>query len=414
MYGRIPGVLLIVVGFVHAGDALLDEYYPLEPFWAGKATLSYKAERNNKYDFFDPENNGFSATVTLATRIRFSNSWGLGLEAAGWSDLGLEIADSPRVSASITNNIGSGAMNAAEFSESYLYCRRWGARFRLGRQALSKTLSPWLWSDRSAGVLDIVYDGVTAAYADSDSSLWFGGWIARAVNQDDVTRLGREKRRGVFLLTRGWVDEKDETFLSAYLVRHAEHLRPDKEEWRGHDGKDWSLWASRWHDDGRSGYGAQLVYADGQATGARPTLAAALRWQIRRGAMRWRITLAGINGGDYSLKSAGMGVGSGAFWGSSVSGEFGSDSTSNAMGLARVDWRFALSDGNYWYASMAAADYAGEGPYRYDRAYGARLGRRFRRGDLFGKVEYRFRHMEYSYGSAVLRQRLRVDLGMNF
>lgn len=409
-------LLSLCLSFVSADESLIDEYLPSSSVFTGKALLSYKAEKSGGEEFFDPANNAFSATLILAMRRAFCSDWLLGLEGAGWSDLGLGIAESSRVSASITDReIGEEKkLSGAELSQAYLLRRQGGVQLRVGRQALSKRLSPWLWSDRSAGVLDIVYDGVTVAWSDDLSSLWYAGWIGRAVNQDDTTRMGQRGRRGVFLLTRVWEEGKARSFVSAFWVRRAMSLRPGEEEWRGYEGREWSLWGERWQEGEHFAYGAQLVYVDGEATASRPTLAAALRWQRRQGPQRWRITLAANNGGDYSMKSAGMGVGSGAFWGSSLNGEFGSDSVGNRMLLGRCDWRYVLGDGNAWYSSAAFADFAGEGDVGYRQAWGISLGRRFDMDGIFGKVEYRFRRMRYRQKPTESRQRLRVDLGIRF
>ena len=136
------GFLLFCAAIAYAEESILELFLPSETSMQGKMTLSYKAEKKPGFSFFDPGNNGFSATVTLATRLPLNDSWGVGFEAAGWSDLGLKIADYPRVSASITNNIGYGSLSGAEISQSYLSYRYGEIRIRLGRQA-GTAFYPW-------------------------------------------------------------------------------------------------------------------------------------------------------------------------------------------------------------------------------------------------------------------------------
>ena len=392
-------------------------YFSEESRYAGRTVLSYKAQKSGEYGFENPQNNAFSATVVLSAEKWFPGGWGLGGELAGWSDLGLGIAEAPRVSESITPQAGGGwrELSGAEVSQAYLSLL-WGqSLWHFGRVALPKKLSPWLWSDRSAGVLDIVYDGVTVAYQGSHDQLWYAGWITHAINGADPTILGGEKRVGVDFLTTAWSGEENEWIFSLYYLGNSRHLRPGETKYRGHGEKEWSLWGS-WRGTLGEGCrpGLQLVYIDGRAPGYRMTLGGALRFEVEEGAHRWRLTLAAINGGDYSMKTAGIGVGSGAFWGSSISGEFGSDSVGSAMKLGRVDYFYELEEGGRWYAGVALADFDGQGPYHYDRAFGARVGRRFEREAFFGKVEYRYRNMRYLGEGVKGRQRFRVDLGYRF
>jgi hypothetical protein len=402
-------------------DSLLERYFPTGTRWWGTAMLSYKAQKSGEHGFFETPNNAFSATIVLGSEQWLMEGVGIGWELAGWSDLGLGIAEAPRVSESITSSYLAGlrSLSGAELSQSYL-AWTWGqSLWKAGRMALPKRLSPWLWSDRSAGVLDLTYEGLTVSYWTPGGMLWYGGWIDRAVNGGDVTFLGA-RQNGVSLLKSGVVfvtglqsEEGSEWSLSAYYLGNSFHRLPTGEE-KGHGFQEWSLWGIWTGTKLAALRGVQLIYVDGKAPGYRSTFGGALRFEREWEAHRLRLTLAAHNGGDYSLKSAGMGVGSGAFWGSSISGEFGSDSVGARMWLGRLDYFYDLEQGGRWYAGVAAADFDGEGRYRYRQALGARIGRRFELGPFFGKLEYRLRNMEYQGGRTELRQRLRGDLGYRF
>ena len=420
-------LLWLIPWILAAGEGedsgLLERYFPTGSRWWGTAMLSYKAQKEPEHSFADPDNNAFSATIVLGSERWFGANLGLGWELAGWSDLGLGIADASRVSESITLAKLSGLrkLQGAEVSQAYLSATWGNSLWRVGRMALPKKLSPWLWSDRSAGVLDIVYEGVTVSYWTPGGVLWYGGWIDRAVNGGDVTRIGGERRggsspldNGISFLSAHRVDEADDWTLSAYYLGRSWHKPPDGTVFQGHGSREWAFWGAWLGRRIPALRGVQLVYIDGQAPGYRMTLAGALRFEWERASQRWRLTLAATNGGDYSMKTGGIGVGSGAFWGSSISGEFGSDSVGAAMTLGRIDWFYDLEEGGRWYAGAALADFDGEGRYRYDRAFGARIGRRFEQGAFFGKVEYRYRNMRYQGGRAIGRQRLRLDLGYRF
>jgi hypothetical protein len=287
--------------------------------------------------------------------------------------------------------------------------------------ALPKRLSPWLWSDRSAGVLDLAYEGLTVSYWTPGGMLWYGGWIGQVVNGGDRTLIGGNRadlgllESGVTFLSGLQSDETGEWSLAAYYLGRSRHLLPrgDESLFEGHGRQEWSLWG-RWEGQLSWLRGVQLVYVDGKAPGYCRTLAGALRFGKTFGRHDWRLTLAATNGGDYSMKTAGIGIGSGAFWGSSISGEFGSDSVGSRMRLGRIDYRYEIEGGGRWYAGIAWADFDGEGLYGYERAYGFRIGRRFEVDRFFGKVEYRYRNMRYADYGVKGRQRFRVDLGYRF
>ena len=404
-------------------ENLMELYFPTGTRWWGTMMLSYKAEKSGNYNFFDKRNNAFSGTLVLGSEQWLTKGLGVGWELAGWSDLGLDIAEAPRVSESITSSYLAGlrSLSGTEVSQAYLSWT-WGeSLWRVGRMALSKRLSPWLWSDRSAGVLDLSYEGLTVSSWSPGGMLWYGGWIDRAINGGDATFIGRHLegssflKRGVVFLTGLRSEEGSEWSLSAYYLGSSFHILPtDEGTYKGDGFQEWSLWGIWTRTKLPVLQGVQLVYVDGRAPGYRRTFAGALRFEKEWDSHRFRLTLAAHNGGDYSLKSAGIGVGSGAFWGSSISGEFGSDSVGSRMWLGRLDYFYDLEQGDRWYAGVAVADFDGKGRYRYRQAFGARLGRRFETGPFFGKLEYRFRHMEYQGGTTALRQRLRADLGYRF
>jgi hypothetical protein len=327
------------------GENLMERHFPTGTRWWGTAMLSYKAEKSENLSFFDQRNNAFSGTLVLGSEQWLAAGLGVGWELAGWSDFGLNIAEAPRVSESITESYLAGlrSLSGSEVSQAYL-AWTWGqCLWKAGRMALPKRLSPWLWSDRSAGVLDLSYEGLTVSYWTPGGMLWYGGWIDRAVNGGDVTFLGSREngisllKSGVSFLTGLQSEEGSEWTLSAYYLGNSFHRLPSGEG-KGHGFQEWALWGIWTGTKLPALRGVQLVYVDGKAPGYRSTFAGAFRFEKEWNAHRLRLTLAAHNGGDYSLKSAGMGVGSGAFWGSSISGEFGSDSVGSRMWLGRVDY----------------------------------------------------------------------------
>lgn len=397
--------------------SLPAHYFPAASPWWGTVMLSYKAQKEPGYDFFDPTNNTFSATVVLGGEHRMTEYIGLGWEIAGWSALGLNLADAPRVSECITSQTNGTwrKLSGAEISQMYFLIHSENTFWRMGRMSLPKSLSPWLWSDRSAGVVDIAYEGITAALSRGKDELWYGGWIRKAVNGDASTTLGGKNETGILFLSYAGRGAGHEWSTSFYYVGDSRHLRPGETKYRGYDGKEWAFWGS-WSGKKVGGFrpAVQLIYIDGDHSDFKETLAAALRGTLERGRFRLVATLAGVNGGDYSLKSAGTGFGSSAFWGSSLSGEFGGNPLGTAMLLGRLDGWMRAESGGSWYAGAALADYDGEGLFHFDRVYGFRIGRYLQRGKWFSKVEYRYRNARYENGNSGERQRIRIDLGYRF
>jgi hypothetical protein len=416
------GLLLSVVAstMIFAGGDIA----PVEPaapasadFW-GQIGVFYDANDVNHggYSFGDKENNSFSASVVLGVEKEIGAGFGFGAELAGWTDFGFDIADGARVSSSIAQYIGSSNQTDAEVSQAYLTYTFGNTAIKAGRQALPAAVSPWAWSDRSAGVLDIAYDALVIANTDIQDTTLVGAWVANAVNGNSPTHLG-DDNNGIFMLAMVNKSLSNTTIsLSGYyapkfnltgvgqIANIANYFGATKAQIKniidnnliGTTVDDvWSIWGSVESNIDNWNVGLQAVYVDGnthltvlnQDEGALDaTFGLAARAGSTWGDFDATFTAAYINDGEYSLKTAGTGLGTSAFWGDSLAA-FGGDTYFDDQYIFRVDAGYKLGIGRL-YAGLAYDEVGNDG--LFDNVWGGRIGYTFTVAGVNAKVEYRY------------------------
>ena len=200
----------------------------------------------------------------------------------------------------------------------------------------------------------------------------------------------------------------------------------------------WSLWVAIESNVAGWNVGLQAAYVDGDtktnaavyriSDGAyqfdtpqydvdmKATYAVAARAGSTWGDFDAMFTAAYINDGTYSLKTAGTGLGTSAFWGDSLAA-FGGDILFDDQYIFRVDAGYKLSFGKI-YAGLAYDEVGNDSPY--DNIWGGRIGYKFTVAGVNAKVEYRYVDKsanswadEIGYGD-IKQQRVRVDAYYKF
>ncbi len=393
---------------------------PVEPaapatadFW-GQIGVRYDAnyidvDGVGSLDFGDEDNNGFSTAIVLGVEKQIGAGFGIGAEVAGWTDFGFDIAD--RVA--VDNEIASiyADQTSAEVSQAYLTYSFGNTAIKMGRQALPKAVSPWAWSDRSVGVIDISYDAVVVVNTDLANTTLVGAWVANGVNGNEPTHLG-DDNNGVFMLAMINKSLANTTLaMSGYYFPDATFDIPSV----GKVGpaKDiWSIWASSMTNLDNVHFGAQVAYVDGDVNGADATYGLAAKIGSTWGDFSAEGVVAYINDGDYSLKTAGSGAGTSAFWGNSFGGFFtNGDIAADDQMVVRVDMDYKLFGGKL-FGGIGYVDYGDAAAF--DNGVGARIGYKFTIAGVNANVEYRYADYEGNILPDTTKQRVRVEAYYKF
>jgi hypothetical protein len=385
------------------------DLFDIKDSW-GSLGVSYKTDETNKYSFSDKENNSFSVIATYGRY--FGNSvFGVGFEVAGWSDLGMDIAMSPRVHHQIVPNLSPiwQDMSYGEISQLYVTYHNNNLASQIGRIALSRKISPWLFSDRSVSVLDFAYDGVLVEYVQNNNQ-YFVGWIVNLVNLNNEVHLG-DKGLGVwFISTHLHPTKKSKLNNAFYIFPKSEYnLKPNV---YGQKETMWSWWFDilyRFHGFADA---MQFVYCDGELN-EHATIAFANQIRLYRKKYSLKATFAYISDGKYSLKSAGFKYGSSAFWGQSLNGEFGADRLDYKQYIYRLEARYKIVN-DILYAGVAYDDFDGFKPWHIDDAFVFQLGYILNIKHVKYQLEYRYKHQTYIKKEEFTKKHLHLDIIYKF
>jgi hypothetical protein len=382
---------------------------PVEPaapatadFW-GQVGFFYQAEDNEVFDWGDTENNRFSTTIVLGVEKDLGNGFGVGAEVAGWSDFGLDIADRSGLYAA------DGLANAmvdptsAEVSQAYLTYSFGNTAIKAGRQALPKAVSPWAWSARTAGVLDITYDGVVVANTDIANTTLVAAWVDQAsFTSDFLPNVDVSDDAGLFMLAMINKSLANTTLaLSGYYVPSS--------NFNGQEDA-WSIWGSAVGNVESVNWGLQVAYVDGDLAGTDATVGVAAKVGSKWGDLGAELVAGYINDGDYSLKTAGSGRGTSAFW--TFNGDFGGDRVGDNVWSIMLKASYDLHENGKLFGNVEyfdADDNAG-----FDTATDVRVGYKFTVAGVNSQIEYRYLHREFNNGGNNDRQRVRVEAYYKF
>jgi hypothetical protein len=391
---------------------------PVEPaapasadFW-GQIGFAYQAQDEDwkGLDFGDESNNAFSATVVLGVEKELGYGFGFGAELAGWSAFGLDIADGARVE--------SPSQSAAEVSQAYLTYTFGNTAIKAGRQALPKAVSPWAWSDRSAGVIDWSYDGIVVANTDLADTTLIGAWISQIYHNGDE-QYHVSDSAGLFML--GMVNKSISNttlFLSGYYVTDSLYDINNPLPGNGSTAKDtWSFWADAVTELNGVTLGVQGAYVDGDYANTDATYAIAGKVGSKWGKFDAELIASYINDGDYSLMLGGTGLEDSALW---TDNEENADrytgmGSGNSQGQSAVLLKagYALPVGKL-YGSVGYWDFDNAGNGDIDNTFGARVGYKLNIMGVDSKVEYRYRDRSLKNSPDQTRQRIRVEAYYKF
>ena len=388
---------------------------PVEPaapasadFW-GQIGFAYQFQDEDwkNLSFGDTEDNAFSTSIVLGVEKELGYGFGFGAELAGWTDFGLDIADDSRVES-------SGDQTSAEVSQAYLTYTFGNTAIKAGRQALPKAVSPWAWSDRSAGVIDWSYDGIVVANTDLADTTLLGAWIAQAYhNSNEQSHISDSA--GLFML--GFINKS----LSNTTITVSGYYVPENKldlNYAGTAKDNWSLWAVAESNINDINFGVEGAYVDGDYSNTDATFAIAGKIGSQWGNFDAQLIASYISDGDYSIAmvGAGTGVEDSALW---TDNEDNADIIHHATGDTQgqsavlVQAGYKLPVGKV-YGSLGYWDYNNVKNTYLDNTFGARVGYKFNVMGVDSKVEHRYRDRSYNNRNDETRQRIRVEAYYKF
>ncbi len=385
-------LLLSVVasGFIFAGGDIAPAA-PVVPaaapaacdFW-GSIGARYEFKDNGDLKFGDKENNTWKTTVVLGVEKKLGYGFGFGAEVAATSQLGLK-----DIAAPMDEN--------AELSELYLTYKTGNTAFKMGRQALPKSLSPWAWTDTTLNRKDITYEGIVVVNTDIQDTVLAGAWIARAGMDNSFVKVDTKDNKGLFAIA-----VQNKSLANTTLTATAYYINKPV--------KGTSVWASAETKAGSVDLGLQVAYSKLKGLGLDKTIGVAGYIGGKLADVDAKLTLAYIDDGESTLvatKALGLG-GSSGFWGSSFAGAFGGDVVAgNKQKIARLDLGYKIPNAGKIYFSAAY-----DKPDSGEKAYGAALGYKFKVSGIKGKVEYRYiKNKDFTKRKD---QRIRVEGVYNF
>jgi hypothetical protein len=350
-------------------------------FW-GQIGLRYEAYDDDVKgrEFDDAENNRAILAVVLGVEKDLGYGFGLGAELAGGLYTDGEFEKLPGQD-----------REKAEISQLFLTYKAGNTAIKAGRQALPKAVSPLAWSDRTLGVIDRSFNGVTVVNTDIANTTLVGAWIRSYVDETDDIKIGD---KGIFML--GAINKPvDGTTISTSLY-YAKDIAKDT------DFK--SAWGAVESQLGTANLGLQVAYS--KLDGVDKTLGVAGYIGANYNGFDTKLTLAYINDGESPLNLGGTS----GFWGETYY-VFGgdADATLGKQKIARLDLGYSIEGAGRVYGGVAADKSDDRGT-----AVSARVGYKYDMklfdSKIAAKVEYRYlKDFEDVNGDQAKKHRIRVE-----
>lgn len=410
--------ILYLFIFLYISLSYSDDFYKpisknlfdIKHIW-GSIVISYKMDDTNKFSFKDKNNNAFSIASTFGYFYTFTHQLGIGFEVAGWSDLGLNIANSPRINDQIFPNVTQTwlKLNDSELSQLFISYKTDSFAIRIGREEINHKISPWLFSERSISVLDFAYDGLILSYK-QNQNLYNFGWITNISNISQHIKLGENGFGTMFISSQIKPNRYSKLHTALYIFPKSKYTFHNIK--LGDNENLWSAWLYGSYKFHGFNNVLQIVYCDGNHDKTK-TIAIANQLRIYRKKYTLKATLAYINDGEYSIKSAGLGIGSSAFLGKSLNGEFGSDIKGYKQYITRVDAQYKLNNSKV-YGGLAYNKHRSIKLYQLNKEYAIQLGYMLNYNHIHYQVEYRYKHQQRNNHTKYIKQHLHFDIIYKF
>ena len=376
-------LLLSVVasGFIYAGGNIAP-VAPVQQPTAAPAACDFYGGIGVRYDALDNKatgvkfdnksNNIFAVAGVLGVKKELGAGFGLGAEVGGYTNLGTgtKLAGTP-MSALLG---GGGANEAMELSELYLTYKAGNTAFKVGRFALPKSLSPWAWTDSTAGVKDVTFEGALIVNTDLPDTTLVGGWVARAGSGNTFGKVNGLDNKGLFAVAVQNKSIKDTTLtLTGYYITQGSA-----------PSSSYSVWGQAETKVSDFDLGLEVAYAKVASNSATTGVAGYIGTNV--GGLDVKLTGAYINNGASTLNLTGDTAG---FWGNTfdLTDQFGGDTTGATQTIGKLDVSYNLGDDLGTIYGVVA----------YDKTtapgdtLGAGVGYNFKLGKVEANVEYRYK-----------------------
>jgi len=356
--------------------------------------------------------NAFSVTAVVGVEKTLFDGIGFGAEAAGWSNLGLwDGADLAPIGA----RGGDGSLEGGELSQLYLTVSFNNTAIKAGRFALPLSLSPWAWSDRTAGVLDTTFEGALVANTDLADTTVYGAVVTKTINGGTRAQVGDDSA----LVAVGLVNKSlANTTISAVgyyipdvlvgageLAAYAGFVTVDTKV-AGVNFSSRAAVVSREND--------ATIVPDVDATfGIDAVLSG------KAGIFNWSVAAAYINDGDMPLNAV-TGYGAlrtdneeaseTAVWQQTFAGAPIGTKSSQVQLLAKISTKVGIGSlyGSVQYVSYDVAQVVPGNAY--DSSTGVRAGYKFKVAGINTKIEYRYRNRATTVAGAADMERHQVRI----
>jgi len=345
-------------------------------FW-GSLAARYDA---NKIETSADEFGSYDDKATLAVV--------LGVE----KDLGYGFGFGAELGASMWANFDPFAKGeTAELSQLYLTYKYGNTAVKAGRMALPKAVSPLAFSDRTAGVVDRAYNGVTVVNTDLADTTLVGAWFDSVADDNTNTRI-RLAENGLFMLGAINKSIENTTLSTAVYFAQGEAGKVFTEDYL-------SVWGAAESSISGINVGLQGVYAKDDNYDDDETYGVAGYVGTNYNGFDVKLTLAYLNDGKASIKYTGNGSASG-FWGGTYY-LFGGDINTDKgeQKIARLDLGYNIDGYGKVYGGVAA-----DKSDLPETEIAARVGYKFNVAGVDAKVEYRY----YQDGSSAQNQKHRI------
>jgi len=347
--------------------------------------------------------NAFSLTAVVGVEKELFGGLSFGVEAAGWSNAGMfDAADV----APIRARVSAGSLEGGILSQAYVAASFNNTAVKMGRFALPKSLSPWAWSDRTAGVLDNTFEGVLVANTDVTDTTLYAVAVKKVMPSNGVrANIGNDS----MLIAGGFVNTSlTDTTISGVGYYIPEIIAPtvvipDTAAYAAFLTVDTAINGAK--------VSAQAAFVGGDDMGVAlddPTVVAGVKVAYDFGMFDASLAASYVNDGEFPLGLAGN------FWlytANEVESTLFAGAATTAV-LAKVSTKVGIGTlcGSYGYWDADNTTGAGA-----DSAAGMRVGYKFKVAGIDTSINYRSLVVTQLAGAAdVERHQVRVEASYKF